>query len=134
MKFKLVEDIEHLDEVYFTSKNLIKHYNKHVVSDEDGSLKMDDMSADEYNNLADKLSSSEASKINDKQANIIGYIAANGKSVKHDRLNNLTVVYVDDDIQGHEAISLYKQPSYKFYRMVNDITRSYHFKSHLQNS
>lgn len=134
MKFKLVEDIEHLDEVYFTSRNLLKHYNKHVVSDEDGLLKMDNMSADEYNNLADMLSSSKASKINDRQASIIGYVAANGKSVKHDRLNNLTVVYVDDDIQGHEAISLYKQPSYKFYRMVNDDTRSYHFKSHLQNS
>lgn len=131
MKFTIVEEIENLDEVYFTSKNLLKHYNKHVVSNEDGMLKMDKMTMDDYNQLADTLSSAPAGRINDRSANIIGYVTVNGKSVKHDKKNQLTVIYVDDDIQGHEAISLYKQPLYKFFRMVNDQERPYCFSSHL---
>lgn len=129
MKFKIVED---LDEVYFTDKNLKVHYDRHIISDEDGNLKLPDMTPDEYNNLADELSSADASRINNKEARIIGYIAANGKTVKYDRLTNYVVAYVDDDIKGHEAVSFYKQPIYKFFKKLNDESSPYHFKSHIK--
>ena len=129
MKFKLVEE---LDEVYFTDKNLKVHYDRHVVSDIDGDLKLPEMTSDEYNNLADELSSAEASKINDREARIIGYVADNGKTVKYDKLTNCVVAYVDDDIKGHEAVSFYKQPISKFFKKLNDETSPFHFKSHIK--
>ena len=129
MKFKLIDD---LDEVYFTDKNLKAHYNKHVASDIDGNLKLPDMTPDEYNNLADELSSADASRINNKEARIIGYVADNGKIVKYDRLTNYVVAYVDDDIKGHEAVSFYKQPINKFFKKLNDESSPYHFKSHIK--
>ena len=129
MKFKLVEE---LDEVYFTDKNLKVHYDRHVVSDIDGDLKLPEMTSDEYNNLADELSSAEASKINDRESRIIGYVADNGKTVKYDKLTNYVVAYVDDDIKGHEAVSFYKQPIAKFFKKLNDETSPFHFKSHIK--
>lgn len=129
MKFKLVDT---LDEVYFTDRNLKAHYNKHVASDIDGNLKLPDMTPDEYNNLADELSSADASRINNKEARIIGYVADNGKIVKYDRLTNYVVAYVDDDIKGHEAVSFYKQPINKFFKKLNDESSPYHFKSHIK--
>ena len=129
MKFKLVDD---LDEVYFTDKNLKVHYDKHVSSDKDGDLKLPDMTPDEYNNLADELSSADASKINNKEARIIGYVADNGKIVKYDRLTNYVVAYVDDNVKGHEAVSFYKQPINKFFKKLNDECSPYHFKSHIK--
>ena len=129
MKFKLIED---LDEVYFTDKNLKVHYDKHVISDKDGNLKLPNMTTDEYNKLADELSSKEASRINNKEARIIGYVADNGKIVKYDRLTNYVVAYVDDDAKGHEAASFYKQPIYKFFKKLNDKSSPYHFKSHIK--
>lgn len=129
MKFKLVQD---LDEVYFTDKNLKVHYDKHIVSDEDGNLKLPYMTPDEYNELTDKLSSAEASRINNKEARIIGYVADNGKTVKYDRLTNYMVAYVDDDVRGHEAVSFYKQPIGKFFKKLNDENSPYHFKSHIK--
>ena len=129
MKFKLVND---LDEVYFTDKNLEIHYNRHIISDRDGKLKLPDMTPEEYNNLADELSSADACKINDKEARIIGYVADNGKTVKYDRLTNCVVAYVDDDIKGHEAVSFYKQPIDKFFRKLNDENSPFHFKSHIK--
>ena len=73
MKFKLVED-SIIDEVYFTKDNLDRHHYKHVISDEDGPLQMEYMTPEEHNKLADDLSSSVASKINNKDADIIGYV------------------------------------------------------------
>lgn len=118
MKFKLVEDID-LEEVFFSKKNRDIHHYKHVVSDEDGPLKMDYLTPEEYDTLADKLSSADAEKLNNRDAKIIGYITKDGRIVKHDKENNLTVVYVDDDIKGHEVISLYKQPTKKFFIKLN---------------
>ena len=129
MKFKLIED---LDEVYFTDKNLKVHYDRHVVSDKDGNLKLPNMTTDEYNKLADELSSKEAGRINNKEARIIGYVADNGKTVKYDRVTNYVVAYVDDDKKGHEAVSFYKQPISKFFKKLNDKSSPYHFKSHIK--
>ena len=129
MKFKLIED---LDEVYFTDKNLKLHYDKHEISDKDGNIIQPNMTTDEYNKLADELSSKEASRINNKEARIIGYVADNGKIVKYVRLSNYVVAYVDDDAKGHEAVSFYRQPIYKFFKKLNDKSSPYHFKSHIK--
>ena len=131
MKFTLVED-SMLDEVYFTKDNLNRHHYKHVISNEDGPLKMQYMTPEEYNKLADDLSSSHASRINDKNADIIGYITKNGRIIKHDRRNKLTVVYVDDDVRGHEVISLYKQPTKKFFDRLNRTGSETEFGSHIK--
>ena len=54
----LIESLQDIDEVYFTNKaSLDKHYKKHVLSDEDGVYKMKYMDKDEYNELANQLSS-----------------------------------------------------------------------------
>jgi hypothetical protein len=118
MKFTIVEDFD-LEEVYFTTKNRDIHHHKHVISDEDGKWKMEYMSPEEYNCLADELSSAHAEKLNNKEAKIIGYITKDGRIVKHNRETKMTVVYVDDDERGHEAISLYKQPTGKFFDKLN---------------
>ena len=131
MKFTLVED-SMLDEVYFTKDNLNRHHYKHVISNEDGPLKMQYMTPEEYDKLADDLSSSHASRINDKNADIIGYITKNGRIIKHDRRNKLTVVYVDDDVRGHEVISLYKQPTKKFFDRLNRTGSETEFGSHIK--
>lgn len=131
MKFTLVED-SILDEVYFTKDNLNRHHYKHVISNEDGPLKMRYMTPEEYDKLADDLSSSHASRINDKNADIIGYITKNGRIIKHDRRNKLTVVYVDDDVRGHEVISLYKQPTKKFFDRLNRTGSETEFGSHIK--
>lgn len=131
MKFTLVEDSV-LDEVYFTKDNLNRHHYKHVISNEDGPLKMQYMTPEEYDKLADDLSSSHASRINDKNADIIGYITKNGRIIKHDRRNKLTVVYVDDDVRGHEVISLYKQPTKKFFDRLNRTGSETEFGSHIK--
>ena len=98
----------------------------------DGKLKLPNMTPEEYNNLADELSSAKASKINDRNARIIGYVADNGKTVKYDRLTSYVVAYVDDDIKGHEAVSFYKQPIGKFFNKLNDVNSPFHFKSHIK--
>lgn len=109
------EESKHLWEVLFSSDyNLNKHYNKHVISDEDGQLKMDFMSKDDYNYLADTLSSSHAGKLNNKEATIIGYTTKSGKFIKYDKLNHLLIVYAKDG-----AIALYKQGNKKFWDTVN---------------
>ena len=118
MKFKLLEDFS-IEEVYFTKNNRDKHYDRHVISDEDGPLKMEYITPEEYDMLADELSSATAGKLNDRSARIIGYITKGGRVVKHDKDRQLTVVYVDDDEKGHEAISLYKQPTSKFFFKLN---------------
>lgn len=131
MKFKVLESLS-MDEVFFTDKNLKKHYDKHVISDNDGRLKMPMMSSEEYNSLADELSSSPAGRLDDRNSRIIGYIANNGKTVKYDRLTNYMVAYVDDDVKGHEAISFYKQPIKKFFNKVNNEKGPFGFKSHIK--
>ena len=131
MKFTLVENSV-LDEVYFTKDNLNRHHYKHVISNEDGPLKMQYMTPEEYDKLADDLSSSRASRINDKNADIIGYITKNGRIIKHDRKNKLTVVYVDDDVRGHEVISLYKQPTKKFFDRLNRTGSETEFGRHIK--
>ena len=130
MKFKLVEEI--IDEVFFTKNNLERHHYKHIISDEDGPWQMEYMTPEEYDNLADKLSSSCASKINDRTAKIIGYVTKSGRIVKHDRENYLTVVYVDDDVKGHEAIALYKQHTKKFFDKLNRPESEMAFGSHIK--
>ena len=131
MKFKLVED-SIIDEVYFTKDNLDRHHYKHVISDEDGPLQMEYMTPEEYNKLADDLSSSVAPQINNKDADIIGYVTKNGRIIKHDRRNKITVVYVDDDIRGHEVISLYKQSTKKFFDRLNRVGSETEFGSHIK--
>ena len=131
MRFKIVEDCV-LDEVYFTKDNLDRHHYKHVISDEYGPLKMEYITPEEYNKLADDLSSSVASKINNREADIIGYVTKNGRTVKHDKRNKITIVYVDDDIKGHEVISLYKQPTKKFFDRLNRAGSETEFGSHIK--
>lgn len=128
----LIENLQDIDEVYFTNKaSLDRHYEKHVISDEDGIYKMKYMDKDEYNELANQLSSAKASRLNDRSADIIGYVTKSGRSVKYDKRTNLVVAYVDDDKQGHEAIALYKQPINKFFRKVNGNDVTFAFGSHL---
>lgn len=133
MKFNLVEEFD-LEEVYFTHDNLMKHHYRHIISDEDGEWKMEYMSPEEYNQLADDLSSAEAGKLNDRTARIIGYITPDGRIVKHDRETNLTVAYVDDDLHGHEAITLYKQPTGKFFWKLNQPNRVMSFGKNLNTN
>ena len=105
---------------FFKCSNLDTHYEKHVISDEDGKWKMPEMTKQEYNNRADKLSSSPAKPLNDTGAKVVGYVTTRRKSVKHDKDTKETVVYVDDKVQGHEAISFYRQSDDKFYRKANE--------------
>lgn len=130
MKFKYNYSI--LDEVFFKPKNLDIHYNKHVLSNEDGLLKIQYMSKDAYNNLADRLSTADAKPITDTTANIIGYVTKTDRIVKHNKFNKLTIVYVDDDIRGHEVISLYKQPTEKFFRKLNNDNSVMAYKSDIE--
>ncbi len=81
--------------------------------------------------MANQLSSAKASRLNDRSANIIGYVTKNGRIVKYDKRTNLVVAYVDDDVQGHEVIALYKQPINKFFRKVNSDNSTFAFGSHL---
>lgn len=130
MKIHVVDD-NVLDEVFFSRRNsngkplsnLELHYTKHVdpkyyadkmlgVDTEDQLMPM--MSMDEYDALADKLSSAKASNVRDNDADIIGYVTKNGNRVKYQKSTGYLVAYVDDDEKGHEAIALYKQPFGKF--------------------
>lgn len=134
MKIKFIKD-SILNEVYFSRKvkppkklsNLEYHYCKHVNPDycpemtdvDPPSVRMPMMSINEYDFLADRLSNQKASKLNDKNANIIGYTTKSGKCVKYQKSTGYMVAYVDDPINGHEAIALYKQPIKKFFSRVN---------------
>ena len=130
MKIHVIDD-NALDEVFFSRRNskgkplsnLEFHYTKHVdpkyyadkmlgVDTEDQLMPM--MTIDEYDALADKLSSANASDVRDKDADIIGYVTKNGNLVKYQKSTGYLVAYVDDDEKGHEAIALYKQPFEKF--------------------
>lgn len=128
----IIERYTDLEEVYFTNKrNLDRHYNKHVLSDEDGPLKMEYMPEEEYNELANTISEAPAGKLNNKAARIIGYVTTSGRKIKYDKNHNLTVVYVDDDVNGHEVIALYKQPLNKFFRKLNTPNTDFSFGGHL---
>ena len=113
-----------LDEVFFSKRkrdnglsNLELHYCRHVnpdycdmeLSDIDSTEeRMSMMTIDEYDAIADKLSNSKASKLNDRSADIIGYVTKSGKMVKYQKSTGFVVVYVDDNVKGHEIISLYQ--------------------------
>ena len=131
MKFRLVEDL-YLEEVFFSPRNRTAHHYKHVVSDEDGVWKMNYLSEEEYDKLADELSTAKASRLNDRNAKIIGYVTKEGRIVKHDKENQLTIVYVDDDVKGHEAISLYRQSTKKFYYKLNNPDSKMAFGKHIE--
>ncbi len=124
-------ELNNLDEVYFVppsrvgdtfekSNNFIRHYYRHVLSDLDNIYKMDYMSPEEYNELANELSEApyENIKIGKNgellnKSGIIGYRAKNGKMGKYNLDNNLLVVYAYDG-----AISLYKISLQNFIRKV----------------
>ena len=132
---KLNEDF--LTEVYFTDeRNLDYHYNKHVISDEDKNWKMKYMSKEEYNKLADWLSSvKNIGDATDREyrGRFVGYISNNGIIVVRDNISNLVVVFVDDVVHGHSAIALYKQSLNKFLRKMNDPTGNYKYVSNIEN-
>ena len=124
---------DYITEVFFTNKkNLDLHYLKHVISDDDEDMKMVYMSKEEYNNLADTLSNAQAYPINVFDANIIGYVSETGRILKYDKETNLLVVYVDDDILGHEVISLYRQPIHKFYRKLKSSNPDFKYSKDIQ--
>ena len=62
MKFKLISNIE---ERFTSISKKEKRYYRHV---------MPYMSVDEYEQLADALAETPASKLNDRSADVIGYI------------------------------------------------------------
>lgn len=116
MIFKLISNIEER----FTSKtNRKNHYYRHVTSNDDGIWKMPDMSIDEYEQLADTLAETPASKLNDRSADVIGYITKDGRIVKHQKSTGYTVVYVDGGNGENLIISFYKQSLSKFYRKLD---------------
>ena len=71
MKFKLISNIE---ERFTSISKKEKRYYRHVISNDDGIWKMPYMSVDEYEQLADALAETPASKLNDRSADVIGYI------------------------------------------------------------
>ena len=115
MRFKLISDIE---ERFTSNASKEKHYARHIISKDDGIWKMPDMSIDEYEQLADTLAETPASKLNDKSADVIGYITKDGRIVKHQKSTNYTVVYVIESGENL-IISLYGQSLSKFYRKLN---------------
>lgn len=126
-----VLDEEFLTEVYFTDeRNLDYHYNKHVISDEDGDWKMDYVTKDKYNEMADWLSSVKIVGDATDQAykgRFVGYVSHDGRIIIRDNVSNLVVVFVDDDIHGHSSIALYKQHRNKFNRKMNDPNGAFRF-------
>lgn len=126
MKIRLIE--KDLDEVFFDNEqNLLNHYNKHVLSGSDGTKQLPNMTKDDYNNLADKLSSSPCGSISDKSAQVVGYETVSGRRIKFDKSSGYVVVYVDDDVRGHTAIALYKQTPKKFFFRANGTDPKYAF-------
>lgn len=115
MKFKLISNIE---ERFTSVSNKEKHYYRHIISNDDGIWKMPNMSADEYEQLADALAETPASKLNDRSADVIGYITKDGRIVKHQKSTNYTVVYVIESGENL-IISLYRQSLSKFYHKLN---------------
>ena len=130
-KSMIIEDIdcqEELEETYFVDPskldsdmiNLVNHYYKHCVSDEDGQLKIN-VPLDVYNDIANDLSESEYEDIvltkNEEGKNwldndltkVLGYKTKNGRFIKYNPRTKLMVVYTPDTI-----ISLYKVPLNKF--------------------
>ena len=77
------------------------------------------MSADEYEQLANALAETPASKLNDRSADVIGYITKDGRIVKHQKSTDYTVVYADEGTGENLIISFYKQSLSKFYRKLN---------------
>ena len=116
MKFKLISNIE---ERFTSILNKEKHYYRHVISNGDGIWKMPYMSADEYEQLADALAETPASKLNDRSADVIGYITKDGRIVKHQKSTGYTVVYADEGTGENLIISFYRQPLSKFYRKLD---------------
>lgn len=92
---------------------------------------MEEISVDDYNELANTLSESPAGHLNDRNAAVIGYVTEQGRFIKYDKSNNLVVIYVDDNRLGHETIALYKQPMRKFFNKLNGDDPRFKFKSHL---
>lgn len=116
MRFNLINNIEER----FTSKtNRKNHYYRHVSSNADGIWKMPDMSIDEYEQLADALAETPASKLNDRSADVIGYITKDGRIVKHQKSTGYTVVYTNEGTDENLIISFYKQSLNKFYRKLD---------------
>ena len=103
-----------LDEVYFAPELLDKHYDKHVVSDEDGIWKMEYMSKEDYDELANYLSEKPAMPVSDISAKTVGYVTVDGTCVKYDKDTKLVVAYTPVFTK-----SLYKQPYHKFIRKMN---------------
>lgn len=119
-------------EYYFKSDDeLDMHYNKHVLSDEDGPRKMKFITKDDYNELAHVLSTSPAGNLNQrKDFPIIGYKTASGRFIKYDQNSGLCVIYADDS-RGANIISLYKTNDDKFFNKVNGNNPKYKFGGHL---
>ena len=101
-----------IDESYFTNqKKLDDHYDKHVASDDDCDLQMDEMTEEVYNELSNRLSLAHAEKYKDRNAQIVGYFAENHNIVKFDKESGLCVVY---DPVRDSTNSLYKTFLKKF--------------------
>jgi hypothetical protein len=129
--FEKYNELNKLEEVYFVpptkvadqfygAGNFIRHYYKHVLSDEDGIYKLDYLTPKEYNDLADELSTADFEQIKTgdngellNKSGVIGYKTNNGKMGKYNLDNNLLVVYGPDFL-----VTLYKMPLPKFIRKV----------------
>ena len=121
-----------LVEYHFKNKEeLYGHYQKHVISDEDGPLKMSYLEPEDYDELAHILSMSKAGNINERDKyDVIGYTTNSGRFVKFNPKSGLCVIYADDSF-GANVISLYRTTVARFFSKVNGSNPNFSFKSHL---
>lgn len=135
--FEKYDELKALEEVYFVPtpsdpndrnyQNFIHHYYKHVLDTVDGIYKMDYMSPEDYNELANEMSEApyEDIKLDDEghllnKHGIIGYTAKNGKMGKYNLDNNLLVIFGPD-----RSLSLYKMNLNKFVNKVLNSDKSF---------
>lgn len=124
---------EYLLETTFANKrNLEKHYKDHVLEIGErfnpDNPKFPHMSMEQYDFLADELSNEKAglSTDRDPSTHVIGFVLKDGRSVKfrkrsqfypRERFSEL-VIYVDDELRGHETISYMLGRPGKIFRML----------------
>lgn len=106
------DEAMHLNEVLFgNQENLKRHYEKHITDAAiDGEIQMKYMSIDDFNELADIISSAPAGSIiksskPSENKRVIGYVTKSGNFVKYDTVSGLKVIYRPANQGG--AISLY---------------------------
>lgn len=105
--WKQLDKISELEEqAHFSELNKIQHHMRHVVKHEGGKndeLFDTNLTADEYDELAHKLSSASASPLGSSPNEVQGLIDQAGRKVKFFKLEGSKkefVIYVGDDLTG----------------------------------